>query len=358
MNVQPGLAVSIIVPVHSGAEAFVSCLSSLLQTVSLPHEAIVVADGPVPKLTYLARQCGVKVIQLAEASGPAQARNRGAAAAQGDILFFVDSDVVVPPDIVPRIVREFEGDPHLTALIGSYDDQPAATNFLSQYRNLLHHYTHQTAAAKATTFWAGCGAVRRSAFLAVGGFDESYRQPSIEDIELGYRLTAAGYTIRLLKSLQVTHHKRWEAATMIRTDFWQRALPWTRLLLHYNRFDNNLNINIINRLSVALIYTFILILLAGFMWPVIWAGGALVSLLLLGINLHFYHFIWQKRGAAFVLGVIPWHWLYYLYSGFAFILGNYQHYYSLTFQRLSSAWSLALNPIENKYSSIGEERVQ
>jgi GT2 family glycosyltransferase len=357
MNVQTNLVVSVIVPVHSGAESFVTCLAHLLQAVSAPHEIIVVADGPAPKLTHLARQCGIQVIQLTTDGGPGRARNRGAAVARGDILFFVDSDVAVPSDIISRIVAEFEQAPALVALIGSYDDRPAAANFLSQYRNLLHHYVHQNGATTATTFWAGCGAIRRSIFLAAGGFDEAYNQPSVEDIELGYRLTAAGHAIRLLKSLQVTHLKRWEASNMLRTDFWQRALPWTRLLLQRQRFDNDLNISTSNRLSVALLFVLLLLFSTAFVWPTLFGAGAFVGLLLLLVNRHFYHFIWQKRGALFVLGVIPWHWLYYLYSGLAFILGNFQYYYSLVSHRFSPPRLPALKPVENRLP-IGDERVQ
>jgi GT2 family glycosyltransferase len=354
MNVQPGLAISIIVPVHSGADSFVSCLASLLQTVSLPHEVIVVADGPAPKLTYLARQCGVKVIELAAASGPARARNRGAAEAQGDILFFVDSDVVVPSGIISPIVAEFEQNPDLAAIIGSYNDQPAASNFLSQYRNLLHHYVHQNSAATVTTFWAGCGAIRRQAFMAVGGFDESYTYPSIEDIELGYRLTTAGYPIRIVKSLQVTHLKVWHKHTMLYTDFWQRALPWTRLLLRYNCFDNNLNIDARSRFSVTLIFLLLLMLPLLYVWPGMLAAAGVMAASLLLVNWRFYHFLWQKRGLLFAAAAVPWHWLYFFYSGLAFILGSTQHYYSLARQRAQEVRQSALRPGESRVP-IGEK---
>ena len=94
------------------------------------------------------------------------------------------------------------------AVFGSYDDAPAAAGLVARYKNLYHHYVHQRSGASAQSFWAGCGAVRRSAFLAVGGFDEErYPRPSIEDIELGYRLTDAGYRIRFRPDLMVKHLK-------------------------------------------------------------------------------------------------------------------------------------------------------
>lgn len=80
-------------------------------------------------------------------------------------------------------------DTQVDALIGSYDDDPKSPDFISQYRNLMHCSVHQTGRSEASTFWSGCGAIRREVFLESGGFDETYVRPAIEDIELGYRLT-------------------------------------------------------------------------------------------------------------------------------------------------------------------------
>ena len=126
-------------------------------------------------------------------------------------------------------------DPGLAAAIGSYDDAPGETNFLSQYKNLLHHYVHQTGNPEASTFWGACGAIRREVFLTMGGFNEEYSRPCIEDIELGYRLKRAGFTIRLEKELQIKHLKRWDIVSLVKTDFFSRALPWTALILEIQR---------------------------------------------------------------------------------------------------------------------------
>ena len=76
---------------------------------------------------------GLQVLRVRVAGGPARARNHGARAATGDILLFIDSDVAVRADIVGKITAIFTGEPHLTAVIGSYYDEPGAARFLFSY---------------------------------------------------------------------------------------------------------------------------------------------------------------------------------------------------------------------------------
>ena len=130
--------------------------------------------------------------------------------AKGDVVVFVDADVLPHADAFTTDPGAFEADPALTAVFGSYDDAPAEPGIVSQFRNLLHHHVHQQGAGEATTFWAGLGAVRADAFRAEGGFDaERYPLPSVEDIDLGTRLVADGGRILLDPLLQGTHLKRW-----------------------------------------------------------------------------------------------------------------------------------------------------
>jgi GT2 family glycosyltransferase len=142
--------------------------------------------------------------------GPAAARKTGAQVARGKYLYFIDADCELQPDTLARIAEVFQADPGLDALFGSYDDTPGAANFMAQYKNLFHHYVHQKSSELASTFWTGCGVIRRAQFLALGGFDlQRYRRPAIEDIDLGYRLKRAGGRIRLVKHVQVKHLKAW-----------------------------------------------------------------------------------------------------------------------------------------------------
>ena len=321
MNLRTELRISVIIPVHNGGDSFRQCLSSISTSQNQPTEVIVVADGNADNSWQVATDWGAKVIRVKEKGGPAQARNLGADAAQGDILFFVDADVSIAPDTINLVKLAFEEDVNLAALIGSYDDNPGASNFLSQYKNLFHHYTHQNAKEDAFTFWGACGAIRRDIFLSIGCFDETYRRPCVEDIELGYRLKAAGYKIRLDKALQVKHLKRWGVISLIKADVCDRALPWTQLILRQGKMPSDLNLGWSSRLSVILVYSFLLSLLAcWWQWKLL-ILAAIISILLININASVYRFFSDKRGVLFALSVLPWHWLYYFYSGLAFVIG-------------------------------------
>ena len=263
--------------------------------------------------------------------GPAHARNRGAEAATGDVLLFIDADCVAAPDAVARVRAAFAADPSLNVLVGSYDDAPGDRAFLSQYRNLLHHYTHQTAGETLSTFWGACGAIRPAAFAAVGGFDEGYDRPCIEDVELGYRLEAAGYEIRLDKRLQVKHLKAWTPLGMLKTDLLRRAVPWTELLLRRGTIEDNLNVSVAGRASTALIGGVLVAGIAAVLAPTppLLAGallaGALLAAAFLALNLPFYRFLRTVRGRHFAVRAAPWHALYFLYSGLGFVLGSLRY---------------------------------
>jgi len=323
LNALP-LTVAVIIPVYNGGAKFRAALDSVRSADPAPSEIIVVGDGDTDGSSAYAESARATVCRFLEPGGPSRARNLGASKATSDVLFFVDADVTVPKDIVGRVGKMFALDSGVAAVIGSYDDQPGEPNFLSQYRNLLHHFVHQQGRELASTFWGACGAVRREVFTAVGGFDERYVKPSIEDIELGYRLTKAGYAIRLCKSLQVKHWKRWTAASMLQADFFQRALPWTRLIHQEGRVVNDLNISLSGRASVVLTFVLLGMLVLSVWQPALVAVAALMALSLVILNARLYRFFLDRRGLRFTLQAVPWHWFYFLYSGAGFAIGTLQ----------------------------------
>lgn len=263
-----GLTISVVIPVHNGGQDLHQCLDAMAASAYPVFECVIVDDASDDGS---AQQCAdrpnTRVIRLPTQQGPSIARNRGVAEATGDIIFFVDADVMVHPDTLATGARILQSDSNIAAVFGSYDDEPGHRSFLSQYRNLLHHWVHQTALPEATTFWTGCGAVRREAFIETGGFEQSIRRPSIEDIEFGSRLCAAGYRIRLEKKMQCKHLKQWNFWNLVNTDIFHRGVPWMVLILTNRDAPNDLNINYSARIATVLasllILTFFTLILTG-----------------------------------------------------------------------------------------------
>ena len=201
---------AVVIPATDAPPTLARCLAAIRAAADAPDEVVVV-DGPASL----------------SAGG---ARNAGVERATADVVVFVDADVAVRPDAFTRLRAAFASDRDLVAVYGSYDDSPADRATVSAFRNLLHHHVHQSGAGPAETFWTGLGAVRRSDFLAVGGFDEArYPHPSIEDIDFGHQLAATGARIVLDPAIQGTHLKVWTLRSMLWTDFARRGIPWVAL---------------------------------------------------------------------------------------------------------------------------------
>lgn len=311
---------TVIVPFHRDLGQLERCLAAL-GSIPARGEVLVVGDGAPRDTALLAARFGARFLPHPVATGPAAARNRGAAAARGDVLVFVDADVVVAPDAVARIVALLEADAGVAAAFGAYDESPDRPDFVSQYRNLAHSFVHQQASREAQTFWAGLGAVRREAFAAVGGFDERFGAPSVEDIDLGYRLRAAGYRIRVDPDIRGCHLKRWTVWSSIRIDLVSRGVPWTQLLLRRGRVDNDLNLRREYQLSVICAYVLVGGLLAGFLWPPAFAVSAAMALALVLLNRGYYRYFVRQRGLWFALRVFPLHVVHHLCNGVSFAWG-------------------------------------
>jgi hypothetical protein len=284
------LRMSVIVPATDGPPHLSRCLAALATADPPPDEVIVVSE-PV-------------------GAPPAMARNAGAARAGGDVLVFVDADVLVHPDALRRLRERLTADPGLTAVFGCYDDRPEAPGIVSGFRNLLHHHVHSSAAGPARTFWSGLGAVRRDVFVEAGGFDE-HRFPlaSVEDIEMGARLARAGNRIELDPAVQGTHLKRWTLLSMLATDVRRRGVPWTALVLSGEAAPSELNLAPRHRASAMAAVVGAGALVARRPLLALGAAGGLLAL-----NWRFYTLVARRRGPLAGALALPLHALHHLSS--------------------------------------------
>jgi GT2 family glycosyltransferase len=311
---------SFIIPFHRNLAALERCLDALRDRPPT-SEVIVVADGAVEDCRPLAGQHGARVMMRAAKRGPAVARNAAATTATGDVIVFIDADVVISPEAPVRLMQAFQDHPAVDAMFGAYDDHPADPGFTSQYKNLAHAFVHRSSAAAARTFWAGLGAVRRHAFQAVGGFDERFTRPSVEDIDFGYRLTAAGYQVVLDPVLSGCHLKRWTLGSVVLSDVFDRGIPWTQLVLRYGAMSDDLNLRVAYRWSVVLAYVSIVAMGLALYDARFLVAVPLSLAILTALNHRFYRFFYRRRGAAFTARAWVVHLVHHWTNGLSFALG-------------------------------------
>ena len=178
-----------------------------------------------------------------------------------------------------------------------------------------------TTSAPAHTFWTGCGLIRRDVFVEAGGFDpRRYRRPSIEDIELGYRIARAGHRILLARDVLATHLKRWTLLDIIRTDLLRRGVPWMLLMKRTRVVETDLNVSLAQRVCVATTGLGLLGAIAALWWP--WALGLLPASMatIVALNRDFYQFLARRRGPAFAVGSTAMHLLYYACCGASVVI--------------------------------------
>jgi GT2 family glycosyltransferase len=267
------LRLSIVVPASNRPATLEACL-----------EAIERARDPRDEVLVMTEPAG---------TSPARLRNAGAMAAAGDVVVFVDADILVHGDSLDRLRTAFEEDPELAGAFGSYDDTPPGGT-VAMFRNLLHHHVHHSAGGPARTFWAGLGAIRRELFLAAGGFDDRrYPRPMLEDVELGLRLTDAGRHIMLMPEVSGTHLKSWGLRQMIRTDVRDRGIPWTRLLLERRRAPAILNLSWRHRLSALCIAALPVFAVLGVL-----LGVAACAVAFVALNARLYALLVRRMGVV------------------------------------------------------------
>jgi cellulose synthase/poly-beta-1,6-N-acetylglucosamine synthase-like glycosyltransferase len=191
---------------------------------------VLVVDDKSPDGTAaLAERHGVRVIRHEENRGAAAARNSGAAAARGEILLFVDSDVVPDPGLVAGTLAAFDATTTVAAT-GRYDPEPANETRFAHYKALWTFWNWEltgAASGESGHIQGALGAVRKNVFDAVGGFDEAYQGGNVEDYELSARLRTAGHRIVFDDRLRGRHH--FPGFGTVARNYWDRTRMWVRL---------------------------------------------------------------------------------------------------------------------------------
>jgi GT2 family glycosyltransferase len=216
--------VSVIVPNFNGRDILEQCLNSLMNAHYHRNqlEIIVVDNGSTDgSQEMLGRKHGVKLVALGENEGFAAAVNSGVKESKGEFIALVNNDVELSPEWFDRVVAALSKDAKIAAATGKvlFRDRPKTVNDLGDTLLLngagLHRGLGMPDEARAEIAYVGApsGAaclIRKSDFLAVGGFDDSYFA-YFEDIDLGWRFWLSGHKVVCVSSAVAYHRWRWTA---------------------------------------------------------------------------------------------------------------------------------------------------
>lgn len=318
-------SLTLVIPVHNGEATLDRCLDAVDRSTLEGFEVIVVNDGSTDGTGEILERRSVRVLRHERAMGAAMARNAGAAQATGDIVCFLDADILIAPDTLAEVMRSFE-DPGVDGIVGMLAEETEARNFSSQYENLYMHFMYLHHPEDMDIFYTSLAAIRRGIFEASGGFIEAYAGAGIEDMELGQRLVTKGHRLILNKSLQVVHLKRFRLAQLLRIN--RRKASGTLKIMLRNRKDR-----VETRKHVGPGWGFLAGIPGTFLallglaigaiwlcWPALVLAG-LVLVLVAAANRGFLAFLVQRRGFLFLIPAVGFFYLQFFNYGLGLVLG-------------------------------------
>jgi len=228
--------ISIVIPTYNAKRFITPLLESVFRNKIEEMEVVIVDDCSTDDTVVTARKYPVNMIELQKNGGPAKARNIGVEASKGDIIFFLDSDVIVLDGTIREVQEHFERDPSAKCVIGVCSTEPLNKGFVPTYMAMFE-YIHliETPGHKVSVFAPRCGAVKKDFFRKIGGYNESYKGADVEDFELARRINRVD-SIILNPKIRVRHQfANFKQALRI---YFKRTVMWVHLLFKVKKLDN------------------------------------------------------------------------------------------------------------------------
>jgi GT2 family glycosyltransferase len=310
-------------PVYNAETTLAECLTRLCNATGPHTEIVLVDDGSTDQSRAIAAGYPVRIVPTAGRVGPAAARNLGARVAEGDVVFFIDSDVMVRPDTITRMAESFR-DPEVDGVVGVQAVDMRHRDLVSQYKNIWMRWTYVRQTGNVPLFYTTAAAIRREAFLRAGGFDQGYANPNVEDTAFGQKLARLGIRVRVEPELEVEHVKRYSLAGLLRADF-MRAVSLARLTLRQRGAErrNNTSVPTAYVASIPLVGLAALLLALGAAtgWMVPLAAGVAALGGVAFLNREFLAAIRETEGSGRAAAVVPLLWLELFVAGVGGVVG-------------------------------------
>ncbi|MDD5195803.1 MAG: glycosyltransferase family 2 protein [Candidatus Omnitrophica bacterium] len=291
---------SIIIPAYNAQNTLRACLEAVFSSSTCDFEVIAVDDGSTDQSLAIAKNYSCRIIPSPQNQGPAHSRNTGVAVSAGEILVFIDSDVLIKNDTLSIIDKSFQDNKDLAALTGMLSKECPINNFSSQYKNLYMHYIFNKCPESIDFLYGSIIAIKKEHFLP---FDETFR--ITDDTELGQRYNKLNKKIILNHELEVTHLKHYNLASLIRNDFWV-PFWWAKSFLKYKGYTTFISKRGFSHSSLrqflTICFSYLFILFLFFMPAKIISLSIFIFIFLL--NRDYLLFLNAEKGTLFALGAV------------------------------------------------------
>ena len=309
VSIENNPLVSIIIPVKNGGATLDACLRSIKRSYYKNFEVIVVDDHSTDNIAEITRRLNYTVIPATDGEGANHARNFGARHAKGEILVFLDSDIVVERETILGIVETLEEE-GIDAVVGIYTARHRHETFVSQYKNLWVRYSYLKSTPAIDWLFGAVSGIRRRAFEKLGGFDSSLlARQGHDDLELGKRFARANLNIVLNMDIEVEHLKHYTLGSFIRNEF-HRSVGFAELATRFGETTKSLQRGFVNVYPAFVVSTMFSLLVLGVMlgslegWFSYWYGLAAIGAYLL-MNIRFLNYLEQVRGLFAMVVMVP-----------------------------------------------------
>ncbi|MBI4844053.1 MAG: glycosyltransferase family 2 protein [Nitrospirae bacterium] len=131
--------ISIIIPTYNSSKFIPDLLGSIFKQAVDDIEVIMVDDRSTDNTVELVKQYPVRLIEMERNGGPAKARNKGVREAKGDIIFFLDSDVIVLEGTIKAVKEYFQRNPSAKCVIGICDTMSLNKGFVPHYMAMFEY---------------------------------------------------------------------------------------------------------------------------------------------------------------------------------------------------------------------------
>jgi mycofactocin system glycosyltransferase len=202
-EVPPGVLATVVVPVRDRPEQLARLLASLGGVPAVVADDASTKGAEIEKVT---REAGAAYVRLDSHSGPAAARNAGLATVRTPLVAFIDSDCVAPAGWLDRLIGHF-ADPQV-ALVAPRIRASTGPSWLGRYEAAMSPLDlgpnpGRIAPMTRIGFVPATAIVLRRAAFSGLAFDE--RLSAGEDVDLVWRLVAAGWEARYVPEVEVAH---------------------------------------------------------------------------------------------------------------------------------------------------------